>query len=222
MIRRLIRWGLYLFIVVVVLLVAAVLLLNTLARQLLESRLRARTGLDPRIGAVDIGLLSPTITIQNVKIYNNADFGGSLFLDLPELHVEYDPAALRSGKLHFRLVRLDLAELSLVEDKKGRMNTQHLDKKSKDARSAQRQSPNAGLTFTGIDTLNLTLGRFHTLNMATGRAEDIDFGIKDQITHNVKTFADVPTLNFLLGTRSNNATNDPLGLGAILQSVTVR
>ena len=50
--RRLIRWALYLFIVLVVLIVAAVLLLNTIVKQVVESRMRARTGMDTRIGLI--------------------------------------------------------------------------------------------------------------------------------------------------------------------------
>ena len=119
--RRLIRWALYLFVLLVVLVVAAVLLLNTIVKQAIQSRFRARTGMDARIGQVDVGLLSPTFTIENFKLYNTADFGGSIFIDMPELHLEYDPLAIRSGKLHFKLVRLDLAEVALVQDKKGRV-----------------------------------------------------------------------------------------------------
>ena len=112
--KRLIRAALYLFIILVVLVVAAVLLLNTIAKQVVESRMRAGTGMETRIGLIDIGLLSPTITIENFKLYNTPDFGGSVFIDMPELHLEYDPRAIRSGKLHFKLVRLNLAEVALV------------------------------------------------------------------------------------------------------------
>ena len=111
--RRLFRWALYLFIVLAVLVVAGILLLNTIVKQVVESRLRSSTGMDVRIGQIDVGLLSPTLTIENLKIYNTADFGGSVFLDMPELHMEYDPHAIRAGQFHFKLVRLDLAEVFL-------------------------------------------------------------------------------------------------------------
>src|ERR1700728_4638923 len=108
--RRLFRLALFLFIVVVVLVVAGLLLLNTIVKQVIESRLRQATGMDVRVGLVDVSILSPTITFENFKIYNTADFGGSIFIDMPELHLEYDPWALRAGNLHFKLVRLNLAE----------------------------------------------------------------------------------------------------------------
>jgi uncharacterized protein involved in outer membrane biogenesis len=219
--RRLIRCALYLFIVLVVLFVAAVLLLDTIVKQVVQSRLRARTGMDARIGMVDVGLLSPTITIENFKLYNTADFGGSVFIDMPELHLEYDPLAIRSGKLHFKLVRLDLAEVALVQDKKGRLNVLDLEKRSRSA-SRGKKSFADDLKFTGIDTFNLSLGRFRLSNLASGREEEIQFGIKNQISRNVRSEADLAGLNPLLAARAasvSSSTNPTLDVSALLQSL---
>ncbi len=220
--RRLIRWAFYLFFVLIVLAVAGVLLLNTIVKQVVESRLRSRTGLDPRIGLVDVGLLSPTITIENLKLYNTADFGGSVFIDMPELHLEYDLGAIRSGILHFKLVRLDLAEVALVQDKQGRMNVQDLDKRSREASRGKKSSVD-DFKFTGIDTFNLTLGKFRLSNLASGREEEIQFGIKNQISHNVKSEADLAGLNLLLASRAgslSSSTNSTLDLPALLRNLT--
>jgi uncharacterized protein involved in outer membrane biogenesis len=221
--RWLFRWVLYLFVVLVVLAVAGVLLLNTIVKQVVESRLRASTGMDTRIGLIDVGLLSPTLTIENFKLYNTADFGGSVFIDMPELHLEYDPVAIGSGKLHFKLVRLDLAEIAVVQDKKGRLNVQDLQKKNRAAASAGTKSSATDLKFTGIDTFNLTLGKFRLSNLASGREEEIEFGIKNQISHNVRSEADLGGLNLLLANRAlsvSSSTNPTLDLPALLQSLT--
>jgi uncharacterized protein involved in outer membrane biogenesis len=219
--RRLIRWALCLFILLVVLGVAAVLLVDRMAREIIVNRLRAATGMDARIEKIEVGLLSPTITIENFKLYNTADFGGSLFIDMPELHLEYDPRAIRSGNLHFKLVRLDLAEIALVQDKKGRMNVQDMNNKSREATRGKKSTAD-NLKFTGIDTLNLTLGKYRRSNLATGRAEEIDFSIKNQISHNVNSAADVPGLNMLTASRgptTPSSTNSALDLSALLKSL---
>jgi uncharacterized protein involved in outer membrane biogenesis len=220
--RRLIRLAVYLFILLVVLIVAAVLLLNTIVKEVVQSRMRASTGMDARIGRIDVGLLSPTITIENFKLYNTADFGGSLFIDMPELHLEYDPLAVRSGKLHFKLVRLNLAEVALVQDKTGRLNVRALEKKSREASGGKKSSAD-DFQFTGIDTFNLTLGKFRLSNLASGREQEIEFGIRDQISHNVKSETDLAGLNLLLATRAMlapSSTNSPLDLSALLKSLT--
>ena len=219
--KRLIRAALYLFIILVVLVVAAVLLLNTIAKQVVESRMRAGTGMETRIGLIDIGLLSPTITIENFKLYNTPDFGGSVFIDMPELHLEYDPRAIRSGKLHFKLVRLNLAEVALVQDKKGRSNLQDMEKRSRESAGRKESSAN-NFKFTGIDTLNLTLGKFRLSNLASGREQVIDFGIKNQISHNVKSDSDLTGLSFLLAARTAAVSSSPntvLNLPALLQGL---
>jgi uncharacterized protein involved in outer membrane biogenesis len=172
--------------------VAGILLADTLAREILVSRLRSRTGMEVKISAVHVGLLSPTLSIEGFKLYNSADFGGSLCVDVPECHLEYDPAALRSRQLHLTLMRLNLAEFSVVWDKQGRMNFDTIKEKSKKASLLKKQPDR--FKFAGVDILNVTLGKFRLSNLASGRTEVIDFGLKNQVLRNVKTEADLAPL----------------------------
>jgi hypothetical protein len=54
--------------------VAIILLLDTITKEIIVSRLRARTGMEAKISAVHVGLLSPTISIEGLKLYNTAGF----------------------------------------------------------------------------------------------------------------------------------------------------
>jgi uncharacterized protein involved in outer membrane biogenesis len=157
--KTLFRWAFRLLILLVVLLVAGILLLNTIAREILEYRISNRTGLEAKISSVDIGLLNPRVTVEGLVIYNSPDFGGAPLLDLPEFHVEYDRRALWSGKLHFRLLRLNLAQVSVIEDKNGRLNLQALEKQlsSTGGPVVSAKPSSGGYQFAGIDTLNLTV-----------------------------------------------------------------
>lgn len=123
------RWLFRLLILTIVLVVALVLLKDVLIKALVEYRLRAQTGLDARIGRLEMGLLTPTLTIEDLKLYNPAEFGGSLFLDLPELRLEYDRPALAAGRLHLILLRMNLAVVHVVEDKSGQYNLRFLEAK---------------------------------------------------------------------------------------------
>jgi uncharacterized protein involved in outer membrane biogenesis len=209
-IRRLFRWALYLFIIFVVLVVAGILLLDTIAREIMQNRIRAETGMGVKIGKVSIGLLSPTVTIENFKLYNTAEFGGSQCLDVPEMHVEYDVQAARAGKLHLRLVRFNMAEVDVVQDKKGHTNFDQLQKRNpavlagKSAANSKAAPSNtrAPLEFTGIDTLNLTLQKAHFSTVEAPRKEQvINFGIKNQIFHNIKTEGDLMGLATVISLR---------------------
>jgi hypothetical protein len=194
--RRLFRWAfrvvLGLIVLVVLGAVAFILLLDTLAREAVISRLRSRTGMDVKVASVQVGLLSPTFSIEGLKLYNTVDFGGSLCLDMPELHAEYDRAAFRNRQLHLALLRLDLAELDVVIDKHDRMNFDTLRHESQWPN--RRKTAVGNLRFTKIDVLNVSLGRFHLTNQASGKSEEVDFGIKNQILRNVKTSADLSAL----------------------------
>ena len=190
------RWAFRLLILLVVLVVAGILLLDTIVREVVAYQLRSATGLEVKIGKVRVGLFHPEVTIENFILYNRAEFGGSPFIDLPELHVEYDRDALLAGKLHCRLVRFNLAQINLVEDKNGRRNFDLLQQKiqlpiapagstNKSNRASQK------LEFAGIDTLNLTLGKATYLRMKQpGQPDEFKMNVNHQVFTNIKSEQD--------------------------------
>jgi hypothetical protein len=201
--KTLFRWAFRLFLVLIVLLIAAILLLDTMAREFVEYQLRNDTGLETKVGHVTVGLLHPELTIENLVLYNRAQFGGSPFIELPELHVEYDPDALRSRKLHCTLLRFNLARVNLVEDKQGRRNFEALLKffaasTTTPATPAPPSHPNHPVVpawhdvrFGGIDTLNISIGRATYLHMKQpDKVDELKFNVEHQVFTNVKTEQD--------------------------------
>ncbi|MGO8699178.1 MAG: hypothetical protein ACLQVY_15835 [Limisphaerales bacterium] len=225
--RRLVRWSLRIllgFIVVAVgLVVAAILLRDSLLRELFVRRLHAATGMEARVKAVHIGMRSRTLTILGLQLYNTPDFGGGLCLDLPELRIEYDPAALREGSFHLPRVDLDLAGLTFVMNKNGQNNFEVLKKKEKENEAVTHGSAAKGFKFNGIDTLELSLGKFRLKNLATGHEQVIDFDIKKQIFHNVRSEADLNGLGLILALRGGSSSgNSGFDMTALLQTLTAK
>jgi hypothetical protein len=223
LIRRLFRWVIYLVILLVALLVAAILLMDTIAKQIVQSRLRAETGMDVKIGKMDIGLAAPTIAIEDFKMYNTPEFGGSLFLSMPEIYADYDWAAIRASKLHLNLLRINLAEIDIVQDKQGRLNIQGLEEKSKAAADAARKQTSS-LTFTGLDTLNVTIQKLRMWSMdAPARVTEARFGITNEIFTNLKTEEDMERMAVLLAARSSASaapsTNGPIDMLKLMQDL---
>jgi hypothetical protein len=145
-----------------------------------------------KIGSFSIGLVSPVITIENFKLYNTAEFGGSPFVDLPELRVEYDWRAFRSRKLHCKLVRVNLAELNVVQNKDGKTNLQALQDRQNSAPSSVGKKPKTQLDFTGIDVLNLSFGRATLLSMNEPKnVRRVDVGLKHEIIRDIKNGDDL-------------------------------
>ncbi|MBU6401222.1 MAG: hypothetical protein KGS61_12970 [Verrucomicrobia bacterium] len=188
--RFIVRWAFRLFVLLVVLVVALVLLKDTLVRALAESSIRSATGLEAKIDKFEVGLLTPTLTIENFTLYNSADFGGAPFVIIPELHVEYDVAAAALGKIHLTLVRFNLGEIDIVQDKGGKWNYQEL--QAALAKRASDKSVKPTADFTGIDTLNLTLGAVkYTSLKPGGKTWKRDLRIKNEILQNIKSTSDL-------------------------------
>ena len=187
------RWAFRLIILMVVVATALLLLKDTLIKSLTESRLRAATGLEIRIQRMELGLFSPTMTIEGFRLYNPAEFGGSPFIDLPELHVQFDRKALANRTLHLQLVRLNLAEVHVVDNLAGQRNLDFFQEKLR--ASAPTNLPSSTLAFAGIDMLNLSVGKLKYTNLRRpDLGRDVNIGLKNEIVTNVKSTSDLSGL----------------------------
>ena len=213
MIRFFIRWAFRLFVLAIVLVVVFVLSFDSIMRVFMEHRIRAQTGMDAEIGRVSIGLLEPRVEILDLKLYNPPDFGGTPFLSVPEIHVEYDRAALATSKLHLTLVRFNLGELDIVKNQTGQTNLFGLVLGSPLQKSTgpgpspavaelQRQT---GLTFQAVDYLNVSIGTFKYIDLKDSRHNRTQkIGIDNYVMKNVKGPADLAGLAFLIALRSGD------------------
>lgn len=195
------RWGFRLLILLIVLLVAFLLSIDAIARAVVERRLRAETGLDVRIGSLSVGLLSPVVTIENFKLYNKPEFGGSPMLDMPELHLVYDRNELMKRRLRCKLVRVSLAELNLVQSAQGRINCPLMSiaplPTNSPALKMLASQRVAGFQFLGIDTLNLSVGRITALHMKDPKqVKELNMQLRNRIVTNIES---VEALGFQLG-----------------------
>jgi len=192
--KKLFKWLFRLFLVLVLLVALLILFLDPIAKSLVERQIRQQTGLDVTIGRLSIGLKSPTLAIENLKLFNSAEFGGSTFVDIPELRVLYDLEALRSRKLHLQTMRCNLGELHIVQNKDGKTNLQALQERRTEQESGSGSSAPAA-EFQGIDTLTLAVGRLiFTSAKDTSRNEEAYVGYKNETLKNVKSVKDLEPL----------------------------
>ena len=220
LIKRLFKWALYLLILGVVLAVAALLLLDPIVKQIVQSRLRSETGMDVKIGKMDIGLGTPTIAIEDCKVYYPPELGGSLFLSLPEVYADYDREAIRAHKLHLNLVRITLAEMDIVQDNKGRSLPGSGEKSRAVEGDVKKQF--SGFTFTGLDTLNVTLQKLRIWRLdSPAQVQEVNFGISNEVFTNLKTGRDWTNMAVILEARcsasASPATKAPIDLTKLLQ-----
>ena len=221
------KWLLRLFLLAVVLVVVFFLSLNSILRVVIEHNIRAQTGMDAEIGRFKLGLLEPTIEIQNLKIYNPPSFGGTPFLNIPEIHAEYDRAALAKSELHVTLLRFNLGELDIVENSAGQTNIfsiAALPSVKKSGGKGKSFTAQTGVEFTGIDVLNVSIGKAQFIDLKdphNNRSQEI--GIENCVMKNVRTSADLGGLILLIALRGGDffgSLVDPKNSGSgILQLI---
>ena len=175
----------------VVLIIALVLLKDALAKSWAQHRIRAETGMETKIGKVELGLFSPTLTIENLKIYNPAEFGGAPWVDVPEMHLEWETAALARQRLHFKLVRLTLNEINIVEGRDGRTNVTGVLGELERLISTNTAAKSVSWKFAGIDTLNLTAGKLLYSSLKHSRQSEVKLGLKNEIISDVRSWSDL-------------------------------
>ena len=192
--KKLFKWLVRLFLALVLLILLLILFLDPIAKYVAERQIRQQTGLGVIIGKVSIGLRDPTLAIENFKLFNSAEFGGSVFIDVPELRVQYDLEALRSRKIHLKLVWLNLAELHIVQNKNGKTNLRALQERQKQSKSGSAPGASAA-EFQAIDTVRLTIAKLKfTSEKTPARNEEAYVGIKNEIVKNVRSLKDLQPL----------------------------
>ena len=192
--KKLFKWLFRLVLVLVLLIVLLILFRDPVAKAFVERRIREQTGLPVKIGKLSVGLRQPTLSIENFKLGNSPEFGGSTFIDVPLLRVQYDLAALRSRRIHLNTVFLNLGELHIVQNKDGKTNLQALQKRAKE-KSSSAGSGEATVEFEGIDTLTLAVGRLKfTSAKNEARNEEAYVGYKNETVKNVRSFKDLEPL----------------------------
>ena len=200
--------------VVVVLTIMVLANREWVSKELMEHKVRIATGMEPEISTISCGVLDPKVTLENAKLFNPADFGGTLFLDVSELHVEYDRAALRRHELHITLMRVNLRELDVVKNEAGETNIM-----SYVSTMAPRKSDGGGRTvaplngykFTGIDLLNLSIGAVKFVDLKDQhRNRMAAMNIENQIYTNVVSSTDLRGLSGQLWLRGGRTVGLPV------------
>lgn len=212
--RRLLKWLLRLFLAAVALVVVLLLCRNAILRRVIEHNIRSQTGLNVEIGRFELGLATPSIEIQDLKIYNPPTFSNTTFVDIAEIHAEFDRDALLRKEFHVTLLRFNLDELNIVKSPDGLTNIFELAKTAPVKSNTGIAKPNfkeqTGYDFTDIDSLSVSFNKAKYIdlqNPANNREQTI--GMTNCLVPNVKSISDLAGVVLLIDLRSNHFF-DPL------------
>lgn len=160
---RLFKW---LFILVVLVVAVAVGLLfskDAIAKAAVEQQIRAQTGMDVKIGKFSLGVLSPIATIEQLTLFNPANFGGTPFLNIREMHIQFDREALAHRELKLKLLKLSITELVVVKNDLGQTNLVTLAAAPKPTKTSEM------IDFKGIEVANFSITTARFLDLKNQR-----------------------------------------------------
>lgn len=167
---------------------------------------QTQIGMDVHVGKLDFNMREQTVHVENFKLVNPPEFGGSTFVDMPELHLKMDMDKLQANQMHLPFVRLNIAEVHVVQNKDGKRNTDLFTKQNQASPpSGPGSSTNQSqqIQFAGIDTLQLTLGHAKFTNeQKPGQNFDRDLGIRDKVYHDIKNEKDLQNVGALIAAQA--------------------
>jgi hypothetical protein len=136
------------------------------------------------LGRVRIDLRSPVVRLENVRLISPAEFGGRLFLDLPEVRIEYDSVALLFRRIRLRRIDFRLDEVRVVRTAAGRTNLEAL-REQLGREQLGRGRLSARLSewnwqYDGTENVRFALGRLKYLDAREpAKSEEVHVGVRD-------------------------------------------
>src|SRR6266487_2288520 len=165
---------------------------NSNLKRDLEKSIHASTGLRVEIEKFKRGLRTTAIQMQGFKLYNRPEFGNSVLLDVPDLLVEFDPELASQGKLRFKQLRVNIAELNVIRDAAGQWNIEKVEKEMTENNTARTKRKKPRLEFAGIDELRFTIGRINYTDMQKpSRSRQINVNLRDELVQGINTDEDL-------------------------------
>lgn len=163
-------------------------------------------GTPVKIGGLSVGVLRPVIAVRNFQLYNPPGFPHEVFVDVPEVRVEYNVGAFLSRKIHLKLLVLNLKEVDIYKNPDGSLNvdalkiTQKKEETSAEKKTAAAKKQPAEQMPLRIDELRLDLGKVVVKDYTQGEQPVIrvfDAGVHNKIYKDIDSAQQLATLVFL-------------------------
>lgn len=126
-----------LFLILIFALGIAVISSNLWVPRAASAAISNMTGLPIDIEQVKINLRGSEFGIYGIKVKNPNGFRDGVMASIPEIFVDFDFSSFFEGrKIHFQMIRLNLAEISIIRNERGITNLDHLKTLKKDKKQA--------------------------------------------------------------------------------------
>lgn len=172
----------------VALLVILFLARNFIARRSVEIGATKATGFPLTIGSVDVGLFSSKLDVHDLKLMNPPDFSERMFVDMPQLFVDYRLGSMFSGAPHVNDMLINIKQLVIVKNDKGDSNAMKL-------KGIVSPPGSTSSTKYSVDKLRIHVGTVTTVDR-TGKRKDVPLNV-DATYNNITDSTDISRLVLL-------------------------
>lgn len=177
--------------------VITIILINPASKRVLVDNIQSSTGARVEIQKVNVGVLRANASITGLTIFNKAEFGAGLFLEVKEFYTEYDRKLARNGSLRLKVLRLDIQTLVLVRNLDDQWNLPGIPQLAKLHRAGKsNEIPDrgipfpklAGKIFEGADVVDLSFNEIKIIDLgAEGKTATVAVGLKNLRLENVNS-----------------------------------
>jgi uncharacterized protein involved in outer membrane biogenesis len=189
--KKLFKWVFRVVLLAMALLAILILFRNPILRGLAEQQLQKETGMETILGRVRIDLRSPIVRFENVRLISPAEFGGRLFLDLPEVRLEYDSVGLLFRRIRLRRAAFRLDEIRLVRTAQGRTNLEALRERLAEGRLAERLA-RWDWQYDGTESVAFSIGRLKYFDAREPeKSEEVHVGLRDVTLTRLRSGEDI-------------------------------
>jgi hypothetical protein len=147
-------------IVIIALGVIVFLARNVIARKSIEIATERITGFPLEVGSVNVGVFQSRVDARDIKLHNPDEFQDKLFVDMPQLSVDYQLPSMLSGVPHINEMLINIKQLVIVKNQKGESNAMKL----------------KGVLSTGDSKAKYRIGTLH-LKVGTVIVKDYSKGV---------------------------------------------
>ena len=181
----------------VIIVVAALLVLsvmkNGIVQAMIEKAVSTAAHVPVHIGRTQAKILSTSIRLSSLRVFNPKGFPEKVMLDAPLISVDYELAPIFKGQVYFKEVTIDLKELIVVKNRDGKLNIdavkpsskENAERKEKQKESREKKRP----MKLQIDRLRLSIGRVVYRDYSGGGsspAEQVfEINMKDRVFTNI-------------------------------------
>lgn len=164
---------------------------NGITQTILTSALSGAAHVPVKIGSVDLSFLSASIRLKDINVYNPSGFKDKRMAQIPQVFIDFEPGELFQGRAHFKEVRLDLKEMTVVRNKDGKLNVDSVkptEEQKKEAKQKAKPASGQKPPKLMIDKLFLSIGRVVYEDYSAGgepQIQTFDINIKDREYTNI-------------------------------------